>query len=328
MPNPIIDSLKVVSITPSSGANDVSIYTGIELTFNGEIDKSTVLNHFTVLKDIRNSYVDKSSLNSKDFAVINGAISCSNFTITFTPDELLEKETRYLVCCKKGGLHDIYGNALDRDYIFTFSTYSKLKTEKPVITSPVDNTITRGLNEISWQHETKDGYIIQLSSDKNFDYIIFEKTSDDTINDIILSQTLEDNSYYIRVKTLSSEWSDSIQVYLQNQENLPMNVEDLVDSDIFNIFNEQDYDIQKTTPPLSSSVKLTANYIVLEFNGNILNEIQDLSLTRIKDFMAKVGDGGEFYGDSDVYELVTEDYCTYYEEAKDTTYVIVYLKQN
>jgi hypothetical protein len=328
MPNPIIDSLKVIGITPNSGANDVSIYTNIELSFNGEIDKSTVLNNFTVLKDIHNSYVDKTSLNSKDFAVINGAINCSNFNITFTPDEVLEKETRYLVCCKRGGLHDIYGNALDRDYIFTFSTYSKLRTEKPVIINPTNNSIVRGLTEIKWQHKKNDGYILQISNEKDFNYIIFEKTSDDTIDNITIDKTLDDNTYYIRIRTLSSEWSDAVQIYLQNHENLPMNSEDLIDNDIFEIFNEQNYDIQKITPSIASSIKLTVSYMVLEFNGNIVEQIQDMSITRIKDFMAKVGDGGEFNGDADVYELVTEDYCTYYDSTKDTTYVIVYLKQN
>lgn len=79
--------------------------------------------------------IDVQSITEESFVVrpeggqpLKGFYSSQINIVNFTPDSLFKANTTYEVVLAKGGIKDYAGNALDRDYIYRFSTGSTVST--------------------------------------------------------------------------------------------------------------------------------------------------------------------------------------------------------
>jgi hypothetical protein len=120
----------VESTTPLSNALGVPLSQIITATFNEEMDPNSITStSFTVVGT----------------TAISGTVSYSGRTATFTPTVRLEENTTYSARIKTNA-KDVMGNALQTDYVWTFTTGMLLR---PVIilTDPITDAIDVKLNK-------------------------------------------------------------------------------------------------------------------------------------------------------------------------------------
>lgn len=121
----------VISTTPTNAATNVPINQIITATFNEEMDPETITEtSFTVVGT----------------SPITGTITYEGITATFTPTNNLNPNTTYAVKISST-VKDLNGNALQQDYIWTFSTGATL-FPLVIATSPTNNQIDVSLNKI------------------------------------------------------------------------------------------------------------------------------------------------------------------------------------
>jgi hypothetical protein len=121
----------VISTSPINGATSVSEKKVITATFNEEMNPSTFTNaSFTVV----------------GATPVSGTISYSGTTVTFKPNADLAANTTF-ICKLTTAIKDLRGNALQADFIWTFSTGLTLL---PVVTTtdPLNNATAVVLNKI------------------------------------------------------------------------------------------------------------------------------------------------------------------------------------
>ncbi len=122
----------VIATSPTTGETNVALGTPISFTFNEEMNPATI--------------------NQSSFTAVYGSTSLagtftySGNTATFTPSSNLLVNTTY-VCKITTAVKDLRGNALQEDYIWTFSTGLNLQ---PTIisTDPISNETGVALNKI------------------------------------------------------------------------------------------------------------------------------------------------------------------------------------
>lgn len=123
----------VSSTIPANGALGVPFNQIISVTFNEAVDPSTINASTFIVK-------------KADGTAVTGNVSYSGTTATFTPTSLLSANTTYTGRITTG-VKDTNGNALQTDYVWTFSTGMIIV---PVVTGtdPTPNEINVGLNKI------------------------------------------------------------------------------------------------------------------------------------------------------------------------------------
>lgn len=107
------DLPQIFSITPDDGSINIQLNTNIVVTFDRQMDATTINNtSFTLSNNIGN---------------INGVVSynTSTFTAILDPDNNLEPETTYTVTLTKD-IKDTDRNPLIREYTWTFTTGASL----------------------------------------------------------------------------------------------------------------------------------------------------------------------------------------------------------
>lgn len=122
----------VTDTSPTANATNVSLTSSISATFNEKMNPATI--HSTSFTVVSGS------------TGISGSISYSGNTATFTPNSSLLSNTTY-VCKVTTEAKDERGNALQEDYIWTFSTGTQLQ---PTIisTDPISDETGVVLNKI------------------------------------------------------------------------------------------------------------------------------------------------------------------------------------
>ena len=121
----------VVATNPVDGATGILRNVVITATFNEEMNPSTIT---------------ATTVTVVGATPVNGTITYSGNTATFTPSSSLDANTTFI--CKLSTLiKDLNGNALQTDYVWTFSTGLNLL---PVVTStsPINNATGVALNKI------------------------------------------------------------------------------------------------------------------------------------------------------------------------------------
>lgn len=121
----------VIRTNPINSATNIPLNQVITVTFNEEIDPSTI---------------NSISFSVKAVSTIGGTISYSGTIATFTPTVNLTPNTTYVVKITTA-VKDLKGNALQEDYIFTFSTGATLQPTV-IATSPTSNETGVVLNKI------------------------------------------------------------------------------------------------------------------------------------------------------------------------------------
>ncbi|MFV5695334.1 Ig-like domain-containing protein [Flavobacterium sp. LB3P122] len=121
----------VLSTSPDNGAINVPLDKTITVIFNEEMDASTF---------------DASSFTLQGSSLVAGTVSFSGTTALFVPTNPLATNTTYTGRIKTS-VKDIMGNALQADYVWTFSTGSTV-TPMVISTDPANNTTNVFLNKI------------------------------------------------------------------------------------------------------------------------------------------------------------------------------------
>ena len=122
----------VQSTTPVNGALAVPFRQLISATFNEEMDAATI-NQSTFI------------ITKADGSTITGTVTYSGTTATFTPSSPLTPNTTYSARIKTG-VKDVMGNALQADYVWTFST-GMLIVPMVSTTDPLNNAVNITLNK-------------------------------------------------------------------------------------------------------------------------------------------------------------------------------------
>jgi len=116
----------VLSTVPSDNATGVAVNTAVMATFSEPIDTATVDNaSFFVTDGVDN---------------VAGTFSFADNTATFTPSADLAASTAYTATVTTA-VQDLAGNALETDFVWSFTTGSGADVTPPTVlsTSPVDN---------------------------------------------------------------------------------------------------------------------------------------------------------------------------------------------
>ncbi|GAA4061153.1 hypothetical protein GCM10022389_01980 [Flavobacterium cheonanense] len=121
----------VTSTNPINGATSVPLNQVVVVTFNEELNPNTIN---------ANSFIVTGS------STLSGSITYSGLTASFTPTVNLSPNTTYSIKITTA-VKDLRGNALQEDYIFTFSTGATLQ---PIVisTSPTSNETGVALNKV------------------------------------------------------------------------------------------------------------------------------------------------------------------------------------
>lgn len=129
---------KVILTNPANSATEVPLNQVISVTFNEAINASTI--------NATSFLVTSALLSVNPTLSVGGTISYSGVTATFTPSVTLVPNTSYVVKITTA-VKDLKGNALQEDYIFTFSTGVVLQ---PIVieTSPTANETEVVLNKV------------------------------------------------------------------------------------------------------------------------------------------------------------------------------------
>ncbi|MCW1148558.1 Ig-like domain-containing protein [Flavobacterium lacisediminis] len=121
----------VIDTNPDNAATNVPLNQVITVTFNEEMNPSTI---------------NSSSFIVTGASTIAGTLTYSSVTATFTPSVNLTPNTTYVVRITTA-VKDLRGNALQEDYLFSFSTGATLQ---PLVltTSPTPNETGVVLNKV------------------------------------------------------------------------------------------------------------------------------------------------------------------------------------
>lgn len=125
----------VTTVHPLNNASGIAVNTTLTATFNEAMDPSTFATATFTLRQ-----GDK---------VIPGAISYSGMTALFVPNNNLETGVAYTATITKGA-HDIAGNALSNDYVWTFTRIETADVTAPTVASvvPLNNAFGVGVSGI------------------------------------------------------------------------------------------------------------------------------------------------------------------------------------
>ena len=121
----------VVATSPANGATNVPLNDIITVTFNQQINPATI---------------NSSSFKINGTIPLAGTITYSGVTATFVPTTALPINTTFVGTISTA-VKDLSGNALQQDYIWTFSTGSTIRP-MVAVTSPTTNETNVALNKI------------------------------------------------------------------------------------------------------------------------------------------------------------------------------------
>lgn len=127
----ISDSPMVTNTNPESGTLNVPLDKAISVVFSQEMKSSTF---------------DSSSFTIQGTTLVDGTITISGKTATFTPKIPLTANTTFTGTIKTK-VQNIFGQTLDADYVWTFST-GKVLNPVVISTDPINNAANVLLNKV------------------------------------------------------------------------------------------------------------------------------------------------------------------------------------
>lgn len=239
----ISNDLEISNYYPKTGSRNIKINEKINVYTSKELNKGSIKANFIVLKNTHSEINSISDLKKDNYKIIKGDLYYNNRSITFTPSESLEFNSRYTVIVRNQ-LTDINGSKLFRDHVFYFYTEGEFDISErdiPKIIFPQTNSIIENLDRVEVDKTYNNPLIVQISNTNDFTKLAFS-TEVDT-NTAMLDKKLVDGEYYIRTKTTKSEWSEVVQVYVQEINENPFNITD--DFDSIDSFIEGSEDVEE-----------------------------------------------------------------------------------
>lgn len=102
----------IVSTVPGKDADNIPVTTYISATFNEHLDQASVTQNSLKL------------YNKLDGQPVSGNVTYADKVITLTLDAMLDYETTYEAVVS-AGITDLWGNVMEQDYLWTFTTRAK-----------------------------------------------------------------------------------------------------------------------------------------------------------------------------------------------------------
>lgn len=134
----------VVSTDPANLATGVPLDKVVTVTFNEKMNPQTIIPSAFILQEAAKS---AGASNSTAVAIVGAmTYNASNYTMTFTPTSVLKANTIYSGTVKST-VKDQMGNALQTDYVWTFTTSANL-SPKVIASDPANNATGVFLNKI------------------------------------------------------------------------------------------------------------------------------------------------------------------------------------
>jgi hypothetical protein len=128
----------VESTNPNDSAINVPINQVVRVTFNEDMDPATITqSSFTLTADLKSD------------VPVSGTVTYnnSNATLKFVPAGLLVKYTTYTATVKST-VKDLYGNALQTDYVWEFITGTMSEGPIVISTDPISDATGVALNKV------------------------------------------------------------------------------------------------------------------------------------------------------------------------------------
>lgn len=314
------EGIRVTSSYPFPFSKNVDVDTSITLQLNVSPDSQTIMDAVAVIDggDIPDDKLGELSIELfKKQPRVESTFTFNHDKreIVISPREYLEIDKKYIIIVE--GLKDIYGNEQVDNYILVFYT-SSLDTVKPIeLLYPPNNTILKSLNEFQWIKRDTNGYVFEISKDSSFSVVEFNqniidrelKTLDNVVN-YNPAITLEDGTYFWRVKAVDGNWSETNTFRVQRKEKSPISLEDYERTDA----SEEDLPllddiIEVVNDNFSDAyVELNSQVVHIEFSGYLT----------IDDFLEVL-----MYSEE---ESVLFDKCSVYDEEEDITHMFLILK--
>jgi hypothetical protein len=133
----------VVSTDPTNLVTGVPLDKVVNVTFNEKMNPQTIIPSAFILQEAARS----AGASNSTAVTIAGAMTynASNYTMTFTPTSVLKANTIYSGTVKST-VKDLMGNALQTDYVWTFTTSANL-SPKVIASDPANNVTGVFLNK-------------------------------------------------------------------------------------------------------------------------------------------------------------------------------------
>ena len=200
--------LRVNHSVPGRFENNVDINTQIKVEFNSELDTGSIYGNFYVLEDKENKFEECNDFfDIRLYESIKGNLTYKEKCIFFTPLVQLEESCRYIVYVPKGSIQDYKGRKSSEDVFIIFTTNGNPTPGKVNVIKPLDNSIIPSLSLVEVEDITPDGYIIQISRNKDFENGVYDKVVHSNI--IKDDFGIGDGQYFIRAKAIGGEFGDT-----------------------------------------------------------------------------------------------------------------------
>ena len=324
--NSNITQLDITKVEPYNGQSTTALNSKIKISFTRDLDKSSVARNVLIIEDLSGNIETIEDLSKKVLSFSSGKMSYSNpfkpvqgiieyndKVITFIPNSMLEIDKSYCIIVRSN-ITSIYDEKLSRDYLFRFNTKGdsiipENKINPPLIEYPTNFSILSSLSEVSVASDnTEDGVYVQISTSDEFNNIVFEFKSYYYNNKIAINKKLEDNNYYLRVKTLKSEWSDPINFYIQQHDIMPVSVDDInndIDSFLEQFLDRDELNI--TVTGIEGYKKTNTNKIVFTIDSIIdIDSIGSIEISSVRDMLNDEYIGDDYYN-IDSYSVLIDN---------------------
>ena len=320
--------LSLLECIPYNNQVDISTSSNITLTFNSDLDTSSVVGNILILEDSKLLFINEDNLkNINYFQTVETNISYNDKVLTLKPKNKLKPNTRYIIALKKGNIKNITGKGLYKTYVSSFFT-SNIETGETInIVVPEHGSILEDMPEICWDHTNSEAIILQIAKDNEFKFVIYEniirRIKDDTIDSIKPNGDYDEGLYYARIKTINGDWGETIQFFIKKniKEKAKITDDDIVEDTIE--IEEEEFSnellILDTFPkPNSTMVSDKTNIIYVKVMGEI--SLSDIDLNRSFVY-------GGLFEEEDEEKLTAQEYvsgkwCVVYDEFEDASYII------
>lgn len=294
-------SLQVDNITPDRYSTGVNVYSTIQVKFNSELNIQTIMGNILLLQDIHRNYTNEKDINLSLYERVDCKVEYKDKTVSLTPINQLNSTSRYIVYIPKNSIADFKGRVLSSNFISFFDTNIPVLDKPCDIIYPPNNSTLRTLDRVEFENVGADRYIVQISTNKDFEIGLYERIVQHT--NIVDDFNIGDGSYYIRAKSTNGEYGNVSFFTLQSVNDAMITESDY---ESFQFEQVQDDSVQSIGefPKESINVSTKSNLLYIQLNKIV--DIEDI----------------DFY-DSGVFEkhIKDEDYSL---DSIDGTFVTIH----
>ena len=316
--------LRVLEVSPSHQANNINIYSNIDIKFSADINPASFINNIVVLEDYNKIYKNINSLKDySQYSVVKGSISYKDKVLTYTPNEPFHTDTCYVVMLSDG-ITDITGNKMIKKHISCFYTESVASFPRCEIVSPKYGSIVNAIPEFVWKNQCSESYIFQVSKSNTFELLLCNEVIPGNKIEELMRYTPNFNAkegmYHVRVKSENGEWSDIHQIFIKEITDAVVSEQDtpeIIHLEEFLDGLEEPIEILEFFPAEDSiNNNLKTNIIYIKIKGKV-----DENRLKLDDCYV-YGESFDEEHEEYAHETVDGKWTIIYDAYFDVTYVI------